>query len=262
MPITSTTLDCSPLLTDNEIEILDEQLLAVYIGNIILGDYFHIQQILNSRPTAPPTWPDRIIEHAIGKLNSLARDKRDGWIFQIISWLTLFQENLGNDYHCQQPHDAAAQHGIDGLAIIFDDQLRIKTIVISEDKCSENPRVVIPEVWEEFAKYESGENDNKLVSRISAMISHLDSGRIFTANRNDIYRTEIRRYRLSINRNSTYNGMMKRKKLFKGYDEPIPDADCERRTGATLFSDDIRGWMDHMAQLVINYLDSQKTGNV
>ena len=110
--------------------------------------------------------------------------------FKLISWLALFIENKGKNFYCQQPHDAPAQHGLDGVAILLI-IVGEENIVISEDKCTENQRVAIPKVWEDFTEFEKGVHNNQLVSRLSALIESLDHGNVLEANKNDIYKKEL-----------------------------------------------------------------------
>jgi hypothetical protein len=254
--------DCSPLVIDNEFEVNNEDLLAEYVGKIVLGHYAHVKRIIKALSTTNLAIHDSDIQSAIDRLKGTSSDKRDGWIFQIISWLALFSENNGKKFYCQQPHDAPAQHGLDGIAILLNDSSTIDSIIITEDKCTGSHRVLIPKVWEEFKQFERGDHDNKLVSRISALIEHLDDGSVLEVNRNNIYLKDIRQYRVGINRNDTYQTEQKRKDLFKGYDECVKDTISHRRYASTLHKEDIRAWMEQFSQKVIKYLESQKSTNV
>lgn len=260
--------DCTPLVIDNEFEIIDEELLAEYVGRIILGHFVHVKRIIQALASDPPEASDDSLDSAIlalkrESLSDKDIEKRDGWIFQIISWLALLSENKGKKFYSQQPHDAPAQHGLDGLAVILNDELKIESIIISEDKCTENHRVVIPkQVWPEFEEFEQGLHTNKLVSRISAMLEHLDSGSILQANQNTIYLKGLWQYRVGINRTNTYDTNKKRRKLFKGYDECVTGEEPHRRFAVTIHKEDIRGWMEQFSKKVIRYLESQKIVHV
>lgn len=259
MPLKFISLDCSPLLLDNEIEITDEKLLAELIANVILGEYLHAKKILDSEDLSEHTDPpNEIIDYAISKLKSPEKIKRDGWILQIISWIALNKEYAGKEFYCQTPHDAPAQHGIDNLVIVLDKN-KINRIIIAEDKCTKNQRTIInKEVWPEFKGFEEGQQDHKLVSRISTMIGFLDSGKIFSKNKNDIYNKDFRVYRVGINRKTSHNDLKKRKKLFKGYDSCVSGLDNKRRTASTFLKDDIRKWMTSLSELIIDVLESKK----
>ncbi len=264
MPFKHTNTDCLPLVIDNEYEIENEDLLAEYVAMIILGHFSHVKRIIKALATQPLEHLNDEIDQAIEKLKSEGKEdkqieKRDGWIFQMISWLALFSEYKDATFYCQQPHDAPAQHGLDGVAITLDDESKIKNIIITEDKCTTNPRVVIPKVWSEFEEFEKGLHNNKLVSRVSALIETLDNGDILETNRNDIYNNNLRKYRLGINRNDSHQEVpRKRIKLFKGYDGCVKGEDPHRRYGATLYQPEIRLWMDDFCNKIIIYLNGKK----
>lgn len=263
MPFDFNDFDCTPLVFDHEFDINDEDLLAEYVGKIILGHYAHVKRIINALSVTSIIVEDSDFDFAIARLDSVANpdldiEKRDGWLFQIISWLALLHQNQGKAFHCQQPHDAPAQHGIDGVALTLDDASKIESIIITEDKCTENQRVVIPKIWNEFEDFENGVHTNQLVSRISAMIENLDGGDILDANKNDIYKKELWKYRVGINRNDTYEDKAKRLKLFKGYDGCVTGIAPHRRFASTMFQDDIRGWMEDFSQKVIESLENEK----
>jgi hypothetical protein len=267
LPFSFNNCNCSPLVIDNEFHVNNEALLAEYVGRIVLGHFAHIKRIIRTLSTTIPIANDSDIQAAIDRLkkdgkSSIDIEKRDGWVFQIISWLALFSENNGTDFYCQQPHDAPAQHGLDGVAIILNDNLVIESIIITEDKCTENHRVLIPKIWEEFRQFERGDHNNKLVSRVSALIENKNDGDVLEANQNNIYVKDIRKYRVGINRNDTYQIAKKRKKLFKGYDDCVIGTHPHRRFASTLHKDDIRNWMEQFSQKVIEYLESQKFTNV
>ena len=219
MPFNFNICDCSPLVIDNEIIIKDEDILAQHVGKIILGHFAHVKRIILALSTTTPVNDNFDIEIAIERLSSIGKEvkdieKRDGWVFQIISWLALLIENKEKRYFCQQPHDAPAQHGLDGIAVILNNANSIESIIVCEDKCTENHRVLIPKIWTEFTEFERGDHNNKLVSRISALIEQLDEGNVLEANINSIYSKDVRKYRVGINRNNTYQSPPKRKKLF------------------------------------------------
>jgi hypothetical protein len=270
MPFRFNRTECLPLVVDNEYEIIDEDLLAEYVGNIILGHYTHVKRIINALSTIPLAPNNTEIDMAIEKLSYKdpvtypnTNEKRDGWVFQIISWLALFIEENDRNFYCQQPHDAPAQHGLDGIGIKLNDSFEIEKIIITEDKCTENHRVVIPKIWNEFRDFELGTFNNKLVSRISALIETLDGGNVLEANRNNIYVNSLRRYRVGVNRNDNYQDVPKRRNaLFKGYETCVEGSEPHRRFGATMYSNDIRGWMETFCQKVIHYLNTQKQNNV
>jgi len=259
MPFTFNKCDCSPLVIDDEFTIVDEELLAEYVGKIVLGHYTHVKKIIKLLAPELADISNDNFDLAINKLKSTSNnDKRDGWIFQIISWLVLLIQNDSETFYCQQPHDAPAQHGIDGIGITLDSDNKIKNIIITEDKCTTNHRNRIADIWEEFGDFEKGVNDNKIVSRLSFLLENVDDGAVLVAIQNDLYSKELRKYRVGINRDDKYDTVEKRKKLFKGYDTCVLDTTAARRSAATLHKADIRDWMEKFSQKIIANLTSQK----
>lgn len=264
MPFSFTICDCSPLVVDNEFEIDDEDLLAEYVGRVVLGHYFHVKNIINELSSEAPITDNEQIDIAISRLSKDGKsqvdiEKRDGWIFQIISWLALLTLKQGEDFYCQQPHDAPAQHGLDGLSIELNEDKTIKEITISEDKCTTNHRILIPKVWKEFGEFEKGLHNNKIITRISALLEHLDQGALLASVQNDICTQDLWRYRLGINRTDTYEEKRKRKKLYKGFDKCVTGNTPHRRFGSTINRADIRNWMENFSLKIIEYLNSQKS---
>lgn len=259
MPFAFKDCDCSPLVIDNEFSVENEDLLAEYVGKVVLGHYAHVKKIINRLSPETPNIPNEIIDIAIEKLNKPTDiEKRDGWVFQIISWLVLVIQKNDEIYYCQQPHDAPAQHGIDGIGIVLNSDMKIKNIIITEDKCTTNPRVLIPKIWKEFIDFENGTEDNKIVSRISSLLENIDDGIVLEAIQNDLYSKKLRKYRVGINRDDKYEELEKRKNLFKGYDTCVLDDDATRRTASTMHKNDIRDWMEKFSHKVVNYLQTQK----
>lgn len=263
MPLQLRDIDCSPIVIDYEYEITDADLLAEYVGELILGNHRHILNVINSLSTSPPINPDRSIEHVINMLKIPDTDKRDGWLFQMISWISLAIKNNGEKYFSQHPHFAPAQHGIDGLGIILNEDDSISKIIITEDKCTNNPRKKIrEEVFPEFQSFEDGNKDHALIGIIANLISNIDAGKVLQSVQNDIFNNAFRQYRVGITRESTHNSAEGRKRLFADYDGYVSGDLPNRRTGSTIYIQELRKWMNDFNGKVITYLESKKTGDV
>lgn len=262
MPINFVKFDDASFIHGAELLITDEALLARYVGDLILGHHVHIKRILKSRSRSfgEPINPNEAIEAAINKIKMASSiEKRDGWIFQMISWISVNIQCNGQKVFSQPPHDAPAQHGLDGLTILLDCENKIDKIIITEDKATKHPRKIIhSEIWPEFEKFEKGEHDNKLVCRISAMLDDRIEDDVFDSIMKDIYRIDIRRYRIGVTHKSEYQDVEGRKKLFKGYDECIKGEDSSRRSADTFIKENIREWMESFSCLIVNYLESKK----
>lgn len=260
MPFRLIDTDHSPLVIDNEYEITDKDLLAKYVGEILLGHHMHINRIINSLTTIFPTHPNDSIDHVINKIKSTSIEKRDGWLFQMMSWVVLADRSAGKIFFSNYPHFAPAQHGIDGLAIILTEDNNLQNIIITEDKCTTSPRgKITQQVFPEFEAFENGEKNNALISIISNLIGHIDAGAVLENVQNDIFSNKYRVYRIGITRDVNHNDENGRKSLFKNYDNTIKGDTSERRSGATIYLDDLRVWMQDFSDQVIIFLESKKS---
>ncbi|TGL55286.1 hypothetical protein EHQ61_00825 [Leptospira wolffii] len=256
-----TYYDESGLVHGWEIEILDINKLSEYVGMVIIGHYLHVEKILNSKVAPEFRPPNKAIDRAISKLrkrNQIEIEKRDGWIFQIISWIAVRITYSDQNLLSQIPHDAPAQHGLDGIAITLDADSKINKIIITEDKATKYPRKLIrSQVFPEFKKYENGEYDNKIVSRVSGLLNgRIDDLKIAQAIENDIYRLDIRKYRIGITINNEIIKPLVIKKLFKDYDSFISNS--LSRSADTMNLKDLRSWMEGFSNLIIDFLETKK----
>jgi len=262
MPVKLIPIDHTPLFQEYELKITSEELLAEYIGEMILGHHRHIQHILEVKNKIAPQPPDSAIDNAIGKLTVSPPDtpyKRDGWVFQMMTWIAIRTQYKGSGLISQVPHDAPAQHGIDGLSILLSSTKTLESVMICEDKYTENSRKIIKEqVWPEFEDYENGVHDNKLVTRITGLLPHLTETEINAMIENDIYQTAKRKYRLGVTPQSQHVTATSKKRLFKGYNKKVKGTDNLRRNGVTFQQQDIRQWMEDFCELIIDYLEEKK----
>jgi len=263
MPTFLSPVDHNPLFHELELTITDEDELAEHVGNLMLGHHLHVENILRTKQGVSAYSPDKVIDLAITKLSAstdVIRYKRDGWLFQMITWVAVNQQYQTENFKCQIPHPAPAQHGIDGLGVLLNKSSAVEAIVITEDKYTENPRQTIKnEVWPEFEAYEKRIYDHQLVGIITGLLRDLTSKQVDDAVQKDIYNINLRIYRLGITPNKSHYFKNGKKKLFKGYDGCVKGASCERRKGITFRQDDIRDWMDDFSEKVADYLESKKS---
>lgn len=263
MPFKLIDTDCTPLVIDNEYEIVDKKLLAKYVGELLLGNHKHIMRIINSLSTTLPEHPDNSINAVIKQLKSTSVEKRHGWLFQMISWIVLSERNQGTKFYSNYPHFAPAQQGIDGLALIIGKDETLQRIIITEDKCTTHPRnKITQQVFPELEDFESGKKDSALVGIISSLIGELNSGELLEKVQNEIFNKDIRMYRIGITRDSTHNSVEGRKKLFKDYDQKVKGKLVQRRSAASINIPELRKWMEKFSDSVEEYLNSKKTKNV
>jgi len=262
MPFNYNRTDHSPLCTEVEIVIRDMDKLVQHVGMLMLGHHRYIETILAAKHGTGPPSTDRMIDRAQKQLSIPLienRHRRDGWLFQLMTWNSLRMEHTGVDILANAPHTNSGQHGIDGLGIVLDSGNRIKTIFIAEDKYTEKPRPTIYEdVWPEFKLFEEGEFDAILTSNISSLLRHLSDDEVAVVLAQDITLNTNRVYRAGITPLPNRSVPKHRKKLFKDFDKCVTGANHLRRQGVTFSQPDIRKFMDDFSLALSDFLETQR----
>ena len=122
-------MDCSPITSDNGYKVVDMDLLAKWIAQLLMGNSVHITRIIEGLAPHYANLRNEAIDSLVAKIDVPSGDKvaiykRDGWLFQMISWIAL-NMNLHASFKKEQiymnvPHTAPAQQGIDGFALVLD----------------------------------------------------------------------------------------------------------------------------------------------
>lgn len=168
---------------------------------------------------------------------------RDGWVFQVISWVAAHR--LDADALIRAPQMIKADKGLDGLIVEFDSD-DVARVVICEEKATDHARQKVKgAVWPEFADFETGARDNELVATVTALLERsgdTEPDKILA----DILWSDMRAYRVAVTVGEAHANDAGRKRLFKGYDT-IVSGDVERRRAETFVLEDIRVWIDEIA---------------
>ena len=228
-------------------EISDINALARAIALILVQEFSLATQLAsNSTVVAQEVFLELSeIESIISlRLKPENRYHRDGFLFQLIMWLSSHLDLSPGDL-VSLPHVQAAAKGQDSL-IIHRASGNVIALSICEDKATENPRKTIrDEVWGEIQKYEKGERDDELRSGV---ISILGGGGIGTAEAESLIRgiswKGRRRHRVRV----TIEGA-RTTGLFKGFATVITGPH-EMRRGETMILPEMRTWMDDFASRV------------
>ncbi|MEH6740963.1 MAG: hypothetical protein V7695_20815, partial [Sulfitobacter sp.] len=151
--------------------IKDEKALARLIAHVALGQSRKIAHVLTELDEKPKNAPSSSFKGARKLLKAKTQDDiyhRDGWMFQIISWIAAHIENP--DRIIRTPHMIWADKGLDGLIVEMNGD-ETTAIVICEEKATKNTRKTIREkVWPEFADFETGARDNELVAAVTTLL--------------------------------------------------------------------------------------------
>ena len=244
-----------PLCRDFEFVVDDKQQLADLISKLVMGWSRHVSRLIKNLDPHYPDVDRATIQSQLNVLNGGDTDKIDGWLFQMISWIVLAERHKANPKFFQyNPHPQKAMHGLDGIAVTLNPDGSINRIIITEDKCTDNPRnKITQEVYPEFANIEAGNKNNAIMQQVEALLSFEDLIKV----QNDIVKPKYRQYRISITRLDEHDSDEGRKKLFKDYVQKVGGTDIDRRTCSSTNFKNMRAWMDHLKQLVIASLTQQ-----
>lgn len=252
MTINITPYEHSELCHGNTWTVADLDTLAQQIAHVALGQSRHVQRILAGASLVARPATENASQGAI-KLLTVPHNgdpwHRDGWMFQVISWIAAHRGTPGGIIRA--PHMIHAEKGLDGLQLKIDVQTGVvSAAIIFEDKATDAPRDTIRnDVWPEFSALEAGERENLLTAEVTSLLQTQPGLDPDLAIENIIWQS-VRHYRVSITVSTTHNSDAGRKRLFKEFDMTVP-GDCQRRQGETFYVQNLRPWMQALAEKAI-----------
>ncbi len=264
MPIELTPIDHAPLMHGYTWKVANEQLLAELIARVALGQARHVSKILLNIGTPFPDPADGVWSSAVAMFAVSAGDEhsshRDGWMFQVMSWLAA--QNAKPNSQINAPQMIRALKGFDGLQLDFDANGRISAVVIFEDKATINPRETIQkDVFPEFQKFEAGTYMNVLVAEVTSLLEKRPGIDADDVVRHIIW-NDARHFRVTITVGDSHSTDAGRRRLFKDYDSIAPGANVGRRRGETFYVADLRAWMDGLANKCLAHIAAVKAASV
>lgn len=254
MTITLNATDHEDLCHGWSWTVEDEDVLAERVARIALGQARHVARVIDGLTTKPAK---TTAEHAADAIKKLAPDangetyRRDGWLFQSISWIAAHQNRKGAILRA--PHIRKADHGFDGLQIeLSQEGSTVTSVMIFEDKATTSPRDTIrDEVWPGIAALESGQRVTELTHDVTSILEAYQA--VMPLDVEDavaeILWKEARTYRVSITVGDTHAAHGARAGLFAGYDDHAPGLIAKRRA-ETIYFPDMRTWMGNFATKV------------
>ena len=94
--------DCSPSCKEQNFTIQDEDTLAQHVAELLMGQYRHVGKVLDALDS---TLAVQFHENQKKSIISILRleegmtvEKRDGWIFQMISWIIVYLNHHGENF--------------------------------------------------------------------------------------------------------------------------------------------------------------------
>lgn len=244
--------------------ITDEDALAKLIARVALGQSRHVAKILRDTGCADVI-PSRTAYAGAREILTVATgDKtfhRDGWLFQVISWVAANKQSP-NDL-IRAPQMIKADKGFDGIHVrLVKNKGQIATVIICEEKATINPRnKIVSDVWPDFESLEAGERDNELVAAVTDMLAIGGVGEEVDEIVASILWKEARSYRVSVTgreEHCTTDGL---KRLFEGYEDKVA-GNVARRRAEVLRLDDIRKWLSGLANKALAALDEIEAEHV
>lgn len=232
----------------NEVE------LAQLVAKLLMGQYRHVQKILAG---APPQRAPQIgaagIDDLIQKMTATTEEERyhrDGWVFQMITWIAAKLAEPG--LISSPPQAQSAMPGLDNLFVRTSGN-QVTQVVIGEDKATINERATIRAlVWPELIQFETGKRDHELLNEITPLLERhhgeLDVDKCLV----DLLWEQVRAYRVCITV-KTPTIEKTRKNLFKGFDK-VATGLTEKRCAETFVVGDLRQWMDSFCIKIIHTL--------
>lgn len=240
--------------------INDVEALAVLIGRVALGQSRHVVKILKETDGSPNTIQSALTgaQELLSANTEKEAEHRDGWMFQIISWIASYKESP--ESMIKAPHIIRADKGFDGLIVEHNDS-EIQYVVICEDKATINPRKTVrAKVWPEFAEFQSGARDNQLVEAVTSLIEqrHPDDADEIVAR---VFWNEQRAYRVAVTGKSKHSKAKHQSNLFKGFKDVVLGVE-DRRRAHVLTLAELRPWMASLADQALVFVEAECSKDV
>jgi hypothetical protein len=240
--------------------VQDEVKLADQIASVALGQSLHVQRILAGANLGAASNTKTAANSAVALLTVVEGDPwhRDGWMFQVMSWIAAHAANPGGVI--RSPQMILAHKGFDGLELEIDGQKgAVSAVIIFEDKATDNPRKTIrEEVWPDFRQLEAGDRDNVLTAEVVALLQTVPAVDPDIAISNIIWK-QTRHYRVAITVGDSHSSSGGHKRLFRNYDKVATGA-LKKRRAETFRVDDLRRWMSELAAKSITAVQ-KRTGS-
>ncbi|MCD7100718.1 hypothetical protein [Pseudoclavibacter sp. 13-3] len=238
----------------------DRESLARAIADLALGQCAHVERLLKSTgswQSIPATYS---IDSAIKSLTvpqGMDPWHRDGWVFQLISWIAAIEESDGLT---RFPQMDQASKGFDGFQLEFDPGTgKVARAVISEDKATDSPRDTVREmVWPEFVSIERGDRHPRIAVEIGALLNGRYSLESVTEAVDRLLRTpEGLAYRASVTAGQYHTQARDFNGLFNDFESSVPGSRARRR-GNVLEVDNLRDWMDALCFRAVEILKADR----
>ena len=260
MPISFTPISANTNWRGSTWTVNDELQLASMLARVAAGQAAVVEKILQETGCAPPDMATAGLQGARHLLTVRPHEgpaHRDGWIFQVISWMAAHLQSRTTPQRTliRPPQMMRAQSGQDGLIIEYSDDA-IARVVICEDKATKNPRQQFRAgILPELEKYETGSRDHELIAGVSAILNCNGIEQVDHVVANILW-DDQRAYRVATTVSQGQFTAQNRASLFAGYEEAVP-GDVLRRRVELMPLADLRPWLQGLAEKALAILDEQ-----
>lgn len=234
-------------------EVVDDDKLAELIARVAMGQSRYVRRVLTELSVSATKGKSTALDGAIKLLTVVDPEypfHRDGWMFQVISWISAHMQGLADVI--AYPHTIHAHKGFDGVHVQFDKKKRsVSLVVICEEKATTNTKNLVGRIWKEFAEMELGNRDNELTDQLTHLLENRSDIDVDKAIEEVIWK-DARAYRVSVTIDNKFNSDAGYANLFKGYSTTI-SGKIDRRRSEVFYSSDIRDWFDKLAVKSIEF---------
>lgn len=236
-------------------EVVDDNKLSELIARVAVGQSRYVHRILTETSVPTKKAKDTVIDGAVKLLTATDPAKpwhRDGWMFQVISWIAANMQKLGDII--APPHMIHAHKGFDGIHVKIDASTNlVSLVVICEEKATKNPKKMVSvNVLKEFETMQTGERDNELAAQITQMLESRSDIDVDDALEQIIWKNS-RAYRIAVTINDEHNSSTGYEKLFEGYSAVVTGG-VEKRRSEVLYLKQLRPWMASLASLAVQHI--------
>jgi hypothetical protein len=270
--LTTETVDIDEHCIGDRWQAKDEDRLAELVGIIAMGQAAHAAKIIAELRPANPAISHKALKDAAKDQLSIRGDtperrdasrwRRDGFIFEAISWIAARQDG-GETALLKDPHIKSTTQGIDGLMLELDPgKSKVIRATIFEDKCSEDPRQKFrDEVLPTFADHHDNKRGPELVSAAAALIERIGlDGTAATQAAGRVLAHEFRRYRVALAVTSEEDSKKRRQALFKDFDKLKGIRQAQRVGASFVTPGKLRDWFDALATRATAYIETLSDG--
>jgi hypothetical protein len=271
MPSLSLSINGVPIdadCTGNRWSVADQSQLGKLIAVVAMGQAIHAAEIIAKlKPVAPAFTHASLIDEAKLQLairgdtpekRDASRWRRDGFIFETISWIATQQTKTATTL-LKDPHLKSTMQGIDGLVIELDGSgTSVTRATVVEDKCVGDPQTTFRDkVMPCFKDHHKNKRGPELVSAAASLIASTGmSGTDATQAAERVLNLAYRRYLAALTIEATDDAQPRRASIFAGYSSLENITSDQRHAATFVVTGGLRDYFDALAKIASDALDS------